>query len=244
MKSFVVSRILLCAALLGALAPAWAETPPTVAAMQAALDQNLGDGLSVSKVSATPLPGIYEVYVDHKIIYADRAGKYMLVGQLIQTQGRKNLTEASLQAARKTDFASLPLADAIKTVKGNGSRKMAIFADPYCPFCKRLEQTLQHVDNVTIYTFLFPVLTPNSKPMSRDIWCSPNRDAAWTDWMLKQRKPQPQASCNAGALDSNLALGGRLDVSATPTIIFANGARMSGAQSLATLNSALDQAGR
>lgn len=244
MKFHVVTRALLCAMLLGALAPARAETPPTVAAMQAALDRNLGDGLSVSRVAATPLPGIYEVYVDHKIIYADRAGKYMLVGQLIQTQGRRNLTEVSLQAAQKTDFSSLPLADAIKTVKGNGSRKMAVFADPYCPFCKRLEQTLQHLDNVTIYTFLFPVLTPDSKPMSRDIWCAPNRDEAWTNWMLHQRKPQPQASCNAGAIDSNLSLGSRLDVTATPTIIFANGSRMSGAQSLSTLNTALDQAGR
>jgi thiol:disulfide interchange protein DsbC len=234
-STFVVgSIVLMCSA------AALAADVPSAAQMQDALRKNLGPDVDVTSVAATPLEGVYEVNLGKQIIYTDKTAKYLLVGQLIESRTRKNLTEAKLQQADKVDFTSLPLSNAIKTVKGDGSRKMAVFADPYCPYCKQLEQTVQKLDNVTIYTFLIPILTPDSKPMSEAIWCAPDKDAAWSAWMLGARKPAPTSPCNALAVTSNLALARGLGVSGTPTIIFADGHRRTGALSLDELNNALD----
>ena len=219
---------------------AFAADAPSASQMQDALRQNLGPDVDVTSVAATPLDGLYEVNVGKQIIYTDASAKYLLVGQLIESRTRKNLTEAKLQQDEKIDFASLPLSNAIKTVKGNGTRKMAVFADPYCPYCKKLEQTMQKLDNVTIYTFLFPILTPDSKPMSEAIWCSKDASAAWNAWMIDGNKPARASGCKAPAVTSNLALAHGMGINGTPTIVFADGRRRVGALSLDELNTALD----
>lgn len=213
---------------------------PTRAEIQDMLRKNPGPDIDVTSVAKTPLAGIFEVNVGKQLIYTDRSANYLLVGQMIESRTRRNLTQVALQDSSRIDFSSLPLANAIRTVKGDGSRRMAVFADPYCPYCKRLEQTLQKLDNVTIYTFLFPILTPDSKPMSDAIWCSPDRDTAWSSWMLNGTKPPRGTSCNAAAVSSNLALARSLGISGTPTIIFSNGTERTGALPLDELNSALD----
>ncbi|MDR5880467.1 DsbC family protein [Caballeronia sp. LZ032] len=141
---------------------------------------------------------------------------------------------------QRVDFSSLPLNNAIKTVQGNGARKLAVFADPYCPFCRKLEQTLSEVKNVTIYTFLFPILTPKSRPMSEALWCAPDADAAWRAWMLEARPPAQTASCTHSPIASNLALAMGLGVHVTPTVVFSDGELMTGALPLDDLNSILD----
>jgi len=218
----------------------FAADAPSASQMQAALRQNLGPDVDVMSVAATPLDGLYEVNVGKHIIYTDAGAKYLLVGQLIESRTRKNLTEAKLQQDEKIDFSSLPLNNAIKTVKGNGTRKLAVFADPYCPYCKKLEQTMQKLDNVTIYTFLFPILRPDSKPISEAIWCSKDASAAWSAWMTSGNKPASDSGCKAPAITSNLALAHGLGIEGTPTIVFANGQRRVGALSLDELNTALD----
>ncbi|WP_199544153.1 DsbC family protein [Paraburkholderia kururiensis] len=214
---------------------------PTAAEMQATLRASLGPDVDVSAVAPTPLEGIYEVDVDGQVIYTDRAGQYLLVGQLIEARTRRNLTEASMNAPGKIDFASLPTANAIRRVKGNGSRKVAIFEDPYCPYCRKLEQTIAQLDNVTVYTFLIPIIAPDSKPMSESIWCAPDRGAAWSAWMLHGVRPTTRTpACNTQAIASSLALARGLGINATPTLVFANGSRRSGALPPGELNDALD----
>lgn len=139
----------------------------------------------------------------------------------------------------KVDFASLPLNNAIKYVKGNGARKIAVFSDPNCPYCKRFESTLQSMDNITVYTFLYPVLTPDSTVKSKAIWCASDRAKSWENWMVGHQPPSGAGNCDTSALDKNLALGRGLNVTGTPTIILADGTRLSGAVSADQLNSAL-----
>ncbi len=214
--------------------------PPTVAHMQEALRRNLGQSLTVSSVSTTPLSGLYEVDVDKQIIYTDSAANYLLVGQMIEARTHKNLTVARLEKENHIDFDAFPLGNAIKTIHGQGRRKIAIFADPYCPYCKKLEQTLQGLDDVTIYTFLVPILAPDSKPMSEAIWCSRDSNAAWNAWMLLGKKPSSASACSDLPVEANLALAKRLRITGTPTIVYGNGAQQVGALSLSALNEGLN----
>ncbi|MBV8628924.1 MAG: DsbC family protein, partial [Paraburkholderia sp.] len=164
-----------------------------------------------------------------QIIYSDANGDYLMLGDLVDAKTRTNLTEARLAETNKIDFASLPFADAVKVVKGNGSRKIAVFSDPNCPYCKQLETTLKSIDNVTVYTFLYPVLSPDSKEKSKAIWCSADRAKAWESWMLERRAPTAAASCDTTAIDKNLALGQQMNVDGTPTVFLADGRRLPGA---------------
>ncbi|MDR5752871.1 MULTISPECIES: DsbC family protein [unclassified Caballeronia] len=145
---------------------------------------------------------------------------------------------ATQMQGRRIDFASLPLGDAIKTVQGNGMRKVAVFADPYCPYCRTLERRLSEVPDVTIYTFLFPILTPDSKRMAAVIWCASDREATWHAWMLDGRTPVRRV-CPGAPLERNLSLAKGLGVKITPTIIFANGELVTGAIPLDDLKSLL-----
>jgi protein-disulfide isomerase len=145
---------------------------------------------------------------------------------------------ATQMQGRRIDFASLPLGDAIKTVQGNGMRKLAVFADPYCPYCRTLERRLSEVPDVTIYTFLFPILTADSKRMAAAIWCASDRSATWHAWMLDGRTPLRRV-CAGAPLERNLSLAKGLGVRITPTIIFANGELVTGAIPLDDLKSLL-----
>ncbi|WP_179403155.1 DsbC family protein [Burkholderia guangdongensis] len=207
--------------------------------LKATLQARLGSDAPIKSVTKAPVAGLYEVNLGTQIIYSDASGDYVLLGDLVDTKTHKNMTEARLADLNRIDFASLPFANAIKVVKGNGARKIAVFSDPNCPYCKRLETTLQSVDNVTVYTFLYPVLTPDSTVKSKAIWCAADRAKSWESWMIDHHAPTNAANCDTTALDKNLELGRGMNVTGTPTIFFADGRRLPGAVSADQLNQAL-----
>jgi thiol:disulfide interchange protein DsbC len=219
-----------------------AHADPTTDQLKATLSARLPD-IEIKSIDKSPVAGLYEVNLGAQILYSDATGSYVFVGHLVDTKTHTNLTAERLAELNKVDFASLPLADAIKVVKGNGSRKMAVFSDPNCPYCKQLEGSLKSIDNVTVYTFLYPVLSDDSTAKSKAIWCSADRAKTWEVWMLERRVPAAAAaSCDTGVLDKNLALGHSMNVTGTPTIILADGRRLPGAVSADELNKALEKA--
>lgn len=215
-----------------------AHADPVTDKLKATLEARLGSDAQIKGIAKSPIAGLYEVNLGSQIIYSDANGDYLLLGDLVDAKSRKNLTEARLADLNRIDFASLPFANAVKVVKGNGSRKIAVFSDPNCPYCRQLENTLKSVDNVTVYTFLYPVLSPDSTAKAKAIWCSADRAKAWEAWMLDRRAPSG-GSCDTAALDSNLALGQKMNVTGTPTVFLADGRRLPGAVPAATLDKEL-----
>lgn len=194
-------------------------------------------GKAVVSVRPTPLAGIFEVMLAPKqIIYTDSAVNFALPGPLIDLVRQVNLTEISLANANRVDFSSLPLHAAIKTVKGNGARKLAVFTDPDCPYCKQLErESLSKIDNITIYTFLYPLdHHADAYRKAALIWCSPGQSKAWHDWMINEKLPPALNTCQT-PLDDNIRLGQSLGVHATPTLIFQQGDIVAGVLSSADL---------
>jgi thiol:disulfide interchange protein DsbC len=221
-------------AMLGITVQAYAAGEPTLDKVKAGLKKTLGDRVDIKGVEASPVPGLYEVNLGPQIIYTDASGRYILSGELIDTQTGTNLTEARLADLNKIKWSDLPLQQAIKWTKGDGSRKMAVFADPNCGYCKRIEHTFQQMDNVTVYTFLFPILSPDSTTKSKQIWCSADKAKAWRDWMVNQTALNGKGECTT-PLQQNLALGKSLNVTGTPAVFFADGSRIPGAADQATL---------
>jgi thiol:disulfide interchange protein DsbC len=219
-----------------------AHADPITDQLKATLSARLPD-IEIKSIEKSPVAGLYEVNLGAQILYSDATGTYVFVGQLINTKAHTNLTAERLSELNKVDFSSLPLADAIKVVKGNGSRKMVVFSDPNCPYCKQLEGSLKSIDNVTVYTFLFPVLSDDSTAKAKAIWCSADRAKTWESWMLDRRVPAAAAAnCDTSVLDKNLALGHGMNVTGTPTIILADGRRLPGAVSADELDKALNKA--
>lgn len=196
-------------------------------------------GVPVQSVTRTPY-GLYEVLVAGEIVYTNEDVSYVLQGTLIDTATRTNVTSARMEQISAVPFEQLPLELAFKQVRGNGERKVAIFEDPNCGYCKQLRHTLQQVDDVTIYTFMYPILSPDSTEKVKAIWCADDKGATWDAWMLKGQAPAP-AQCDV-PVDQLVALGRGLNVRGTPTIIFANGNRVSGALPLAQLENRLNSA--
>ena len=205
-----------------------AQADQTTDKIKATLQTRIGDA-DIKSVEKSPVPGLYEVNLGAQIVYTDATGNYLLMGDLVDTRTRTNITEARLAETNKIDFAKLPFENAVKVVKGTGARKIAVFSDPNCPYCKQLETTLKSVDNVTIYTFLYPVLSPDSSVKSKSIWCSKDRSGAWEGWMLDHTAPTAAASCDTTAIDKNLKLGQSMNVTGTPTVFLADGRRLPGA---------------
>jgi thiol:disulfide interchange protein DsbC len=195
--------------------------------------------LDVTAVRPTPYPGLYEVQSGMDFIYTNGDVSWVMEGPLVDVATRKDMTAVSRQKVAAIKFDELPLDLAIKQVRGDGSRKVAIFEDPNCGYCKQLHQTLKGQTNLTIYTFLYPILAPDSKDKSRDIWCAAEPAAAWEAWMLRGKMP-PARQCDAPT-DKILALGQRLLVRGTPTMFFADGSRVSGALPLDELQGYLDK---
>lgn len=198
--------------------------------------------MSVESVVKTPYAGLYEVYMNGQIVYTDERFSFLIAeGHLVDSKTKKDVTTERLADLSKIDFASLPLEQAIKVVKGNGSRKMAVFSDPDCPFCKRLEQNeLSNITDVTIYTFLMPLdqLHPDAANKAKAIWCSADRAKSWQDWVLNGQLPKKSSNCDA-PLDKVATLARKLGVTSTPTIFFADGKRMLGAYPAAEIEKAL-----
>ena len=182
----------------------------------------------IDEVSPTPMKGLYEVRIGTDLFYTDAKGNYVIQGELIDTKVRRNLTEDRINKLTAVDFSALPLKDAFTIVRGDGKRKVAVFEDPNCGYCKRFERDMQNVDNVTVYLFLYPILSPDSAEKSRNIWCAKDKAAAWQGYMVKDKTPAA-ASCDTSALQRNLALGKKYKITGTPTLIFADGSRVPGA---------------
>lgn len=185
----------------------------------------------IDEVTKSPVNGLYEVRVNgSQIFYTDEQGSYLIQGNLIDVKTRRNLTEERVEKLSEVAFDKLPLKDSIKIVRGNGKRKLAVFEDPNCGYCKRFEKDMKTVDNVTVYLFLYPVLGADSTIKSRDIWCSKDKGKAWADWMEAGTKPATAAgSCDVTPLQRNVEFGRKYNITGTPTLIFSNGTRTPGA---------------
>lgn len=199
----------------------------------------------VDSVVKTPYAGLYEVFMGGQIIYTDEKLTFLIAeGHLVDPKTKKDVTGQRLEELTKIDFNSLPLNQAIKVVKGNGSRKIAVFSDVDCPYCKRLEQNeLSRINDVTIYTFLYPIvqLHPDSINKSKSIWCAADRSKAWTDWILNGQLPAKVGTCEV-PIERIGQLAKKLGVMSTPTIFFSNGKRMLGAQPYEDIEQAMQEA--
>lgn len=187
-------------------------------------------GADISSVSKSPYFGLYEVKFDDRIVYTDADVTYVLVGSVFNADTKQNLTEARLRDLSRVAWDSLPLNLAFKRVKGDGSRRLVIFADADCPFCRKLEGDLKGIDNVTIYTFMFPIgeLHPDASRKSAIIWCAPDRAKAWDEYFATGRLPSNKGDCPTPIAET-AQLGARLHVTATPTLVFADGTMIPGA---------------
>lgn len=215
-------------------------------AQEAAIRKNLAERLpnlpKIDEVSKTPMPGLYEVRVNQSdIFYTDEKGNFLIQGSLIDTQARVDLTEQRIEKLTAIAFKDLPLKDAFTIVRGNGKRKMAVFSDPNCGFCKRFERDLVKIDNVTVHLFLYPVLGADSVEKSRNVWCSKDKAKAYLDWMVRDVTP-PAASCDSAAVARNVEFGKKARITGTPTIIFADGSRVPGAIDTARIEKFLTDA--
>jgi thiol:disulfide interchange protein DsbC len=230
---------------LAAVLAAAALAAPLAQAQEATIRKNLGERIpqlqKIDEVSRTPINGIWEVRVGTEILYTDSEGNYLIQGSLIDAKQRRNLTEERVEKLSAIDFDALPVKDAFTIVRGNGKRRMAVFEDPNCGYCKRFERDLQKVDNVTIHMFLYPILGGDSPDKSRNIWCSKDKGKAWQDQMLREQ-PAASASCDTAAIARNLEFGKKHRVSGTPTLFFADGSRVPGAVTAAQVEKFLADA--
>lgn len=204
-------------------------------AQEAVIRKNIAERLpdfpKIDEVSKTAIPGIYELRIGTEVLYSDERGEHVIQGELIETKTRSNLTAARIEKLTAIDFASLPLKDAIVWKQGSGARKLVVFADPNCGYCKKFEKEMQGVKDVTVYTFLYPILGGDSPDKSRNIWCAKDNSVAWRDWMINGT-PAPRAmggKCDLAALDRNVALGKKYRVNGTPALVFEDGKRVPGA---------------
>ena len=186
-------------------------------------------GAQISSVTKTPYSGLFEVYLDGQLIYVDAKAQYVFTGDVIDLKKRTNLTQARLNQLQAIKWDSLPLNNAIKTVKGKGERKLVVFSDVDCPYCRKFEAELAKVDNITVYTFLYPIegLHPKAVQTSKQIWCAPDRNKAWDEYITRGTVPGNDGKC-ANPVDATVTLGSKLKVSGTPTLFFVNGQRVPG----------------
>lgn len=179
----------------------------------------------IEHIVKTPYAGLYEVVIGDQLLYTDEHGEYIFDGNVIEAKSRRDLSAERRRVLFAVDFDKLPLELAMKKVKGNGKRKLAIFTDPNCPYCKRLEKELSGVSNVTLYFFMYPIF-PNSAEIVRNVLCSKDPVKAWDDWMLSEIRPA-KAVCKTQT-DKVMALGQKLHVNGTPNLIFDNGIQSPG----------------
>lgn len=188
----------------------------------------LPDFPKIDEVSKTPIPGLYELRIGSDVLYSDEQGNYVIEGNIIDTRSRTNLTQERQDKLNAIDFASLPLKDAVVWKQGTGARRIAVFADPNCGYCKKFEHELQNVKNVTVYTFLIPILGGDSPEKSANIWCAKDNTRAWRDWMLDGKAPPRNMGACETPMARNLALSRKHRINATPAIIFEDGSRNPG----------------
>ena len=220
-----LSAIAFISAALVCSSPLYAQPEQQV---KAEIQKKLGTNAKVKSVSPAPVSGLYEVLVGNDIFYTDVSGKYLIQGEIIELATGKNITEQRQTDLNRIKWSELTPANAIKNVRGNGSRQLAVFSDPNCGYCKRLEKSLQQLDNVTIYTYLIPILSPDSAQKSKQIWCSSDQNKAYMDWMINGTAPSGKGECST-PLDKNMAFAKTYGVTGTPTLFFTDGSRFPGA---------------
>ncbi|WP_300709281.1 DsbC family protein [Limnohabitans sp.] len=227
-------RPLLIALLTLAISPVFAQETT----IRKSLSERLPNLPKIDEISKTPMNGLYEVRMGSDIMYSDADGSFLIQGTLIDVKQRRNLTEERMEKLSAIAFDQLPLKNAFTQVRGNGKRKLVVFADPNCGYCKRFEKDLQKLDNVTIHHLLYPILGEDSKAKSRNIWCAKDKAKTWNDWMLNGTAPAA-ASCDTAPLDANVEFGKKYRITGTPTLFFADGTRVPGAVPLAQVEKLL-----
>ena len=215
-------------------------------AQEATIRKNLAERLpslpKIEEVRAAPIKGLYEVRVNQsEVFYTDAKGDFLIQGSIIDTQKRVDLTEERVNKLNAVAFKDLPLKDAFTIVRGKGTRKLAVFEDPNCGYCKRFERDLAKIDDVTVYVFLYPILGQDSVEKSRHIWCAKDRAQAFHDWMNDSVTPNA-ANCDTSALQRNVEFGRKTRITGTPTVFFADGTRVPGAIGADRVEAMLKQA--
>lgn len=223
----MLNRLRLLAAALALLSlPAVANE----AAIRKAIAERMPNAPKIDEVRQSPMPGLWEIRIGNEVRYTDPTGSFLIEGELIDLKAKKNLTEERITQLNRVDFASLPFKDAVMWKNGTGKRRIAVFADPNCGYCKRFEKGLQEMKDVTVYTFLIPILGGDSPEKTKAIWCSKDNANAWLSWMLKGEQPaKPAAACDDAAIERNLALSRKIHVNGTPAILLEDGNRIPGA---------------
>jgi thiol:disulfide interchange protein DsbC len=238
----VAPRVLAGLALAGLFA---AATQPAIAD-EATIRKTLADRMpelpKIDEITKTPIPGVYELRIGTDILYSDETGAYLFEGAMLDTKTKTDLTRARVDKLTMIDVASLPTKDAMVFKQGTGARKLVVFADPNCGYCKRIERDLVNLKDVTIYTFLLPILGPDSTVKSRDIWCSKDNSKVWRSWMIDGVAPPRGGMCDTTALDRNLELGRKFKINGTPAVVFEDGTRSPGALSLERLEARMKEA--
>ena len=227
------STLLACAAF--AACGAWAGTDE----VKKEVEKRFPD-VKVDRVTKT-VYGLYEVFLGTEIVYTDEAVNFLITGSLIDAATRTNVTEARINKLLAVKFADLPFQQAIKLVRGNGQRQLAVFEDPNCGYCKRFEKDLNSMDNITAYIFPYAILAEDSTDKAKSIWCSPDRLRAWQDQLMREKPPVASTSCE-NPVEKNYALGQKMRINGTPTMIFEDGERIPGAVSKERIEARLVEA--
>lgn len=223
-----------------------AQTTDIPAAQLKALQQKLAQRLPtlppVESARTTPMSGLIELKVGNSVFYSDATGDYLIEGHMLETRTRRDLTAERLEDINRVAFDTFPFQDAIVWKNGTGKRRLVVFADPNCGYCKQLERELQKVKDITVYTLLIPILGADSRAKSESIWCMKDRTSAWLDWMIDNKAPARAFGKCTTPMQRNLALAQRLGVNGTPAMFFEDGTRLAAAAPLATIEQRLSQA--
>lgn len=226
MQSTIARVVACCVASLLASVSALAQE----AAIRENLAKRMPDLPKIDEVTSAPIPGLYEVRIGTDIFYTDEQGNHLIQGNIIDTRTRTDLTRARIDKLTAVDFAALPLKDAVVWKQGTGARKLAVFADPNCGYCKSFEKDMVNLRDVTVYTFLYPILGGDSPQKSRDVWCAEDPATVWRAWMIEGKSPPlHMGQCDDSALQRVMVLGRKHRIRGTPTLVFENGTRIPGA---------------
>jgi thiol:disulfide interchange protein DsbC len=239
----MIKRLFAATVLALAVAPAVLANE---AVIRKSVEAFLGSGAKIEGITRAGFLGLYEVRISTpegvRILYTDAEATHLVFGNVYEAKSEANLTEERMRKLNAIKFADLPLGQAFKIVRGKGTRQLAYFSDPRCPYCKKFDQELTQVDDVTVHVFLLPIISPESPGISKAVWCAPDRAKAWLDLMLKDVQPPPaRANCEA-PLEQNIALSRKHRITGTPTLIFADGQRVSGWMPAPQLSKMLDAA--
>ena len=231
----MIKKLFVAAALAACLTPMLAQAASDTDRVKSLVKQKMN--IEATSVKRLPI-GLYEVVANRSLLYVDKDVKFLVAGHIFDIVTQKNLTQERLDELSRIDIAALPLEQAIKTTHGKGERTLYLFADPYCTFCQRLEKTLRNLENVTIYTFITPVM--NSTEMVKRIYCSPDPQQAWYDWILDQKEPPAlSSSCKDTRGEKNAELFDKFGMEGLPTMYFSDGYRLEGAASLQEIEARL-----